>query len=98
MLPPLRVLDLGVTSFRDAYDQQLALVEQRKGGDGVDTLILVEHPHVITVGRRRTALANVVAPGDVEVVEIERGGDVTYHGPGQLVAYPVVLLREDDRE
>jgi len=98
MLPPLRVLDLGVASYRDAYDQQLALVEARKAGDGVDTLILVEHPHVITVGRRRTALANVVAAGDVEVVEIERGGDVTYHGPGQLVAYPIVQLREDERD
>jgi lipoyl(octanoyl) transferase len=98
MAPPLRVLDLGVAAYRDAYAQQLALVDERKGGAGVDTLILVEHPHVITVGRSRAALANVVAPGDVEVVEIERGGDVTYHGPGQLVAYPVVLLGDGERD
>jgi lipoyl(octanoyl) transferase len=95
---PLRVLDLGTCAYRDAYARQLALVEERKTGAGVDTLILVEHPHVITVGRSRAALGNVVAPGDVEVVEIERGGDVTYHGPGQLVAYPIVLLREDGGE
>ncbi len=93
-MTPLRAEDLGVTAYRDAYARQLALVDARKVGDGVDTVLLVEHPHVITVGRSRAALANVVAPGDVEVVEIERGGDVTYHGPGQLVAYPIVLLRE----
>jgi lipoyl(octanoyl) transferase len=90
----LRVEDLGTTAYRDAYARQLALVDERKTGGGEDTLLLVEHPHVITVGRSRAALANVVAAGDVEVVEIERGGDVTYHGPGQLVAYPIVLLRE----
>jgi lipoate-protein ligase B len=93
-MTPLRAEDLGVTAYRDAYARQLALVDARKVGEGVDTVLLVEHPHVITVGRSRAALANVVAPGDVEVVEIERGGDVTYHGPGQLVAYPIVLLRE----
>src|SRR5512135_355761 len=93
-MTPLRAEDLGVTAYRDAYARQLALVDARKVGDGVDTVLLVEHPHVITVGRSRAALANVVAPGDVEVVEIERGGDVTYHGPGQLVAYPILLLRE----
>ena len=97
-MKPLRVLDLGTCAYRDAYARQLALVEERKTGAGVDTLILVEHPHVITVGRSRAALANVVAPGDVEVVEIERGGDVTYHGPGQLVAYPIVLLDEGERD
>src|SRR5205823_6412223 len=47
---------------------------------------------------RREARANVLAPGDVEVIEIERGGDVTYHGPGQLVAYPIILLDEDERD
>jgi lipoyl(octanoyl) transferase len=98
MNAPLRVLDLGLASYRDAYAQQLALVDERKTGAGVDTVILVEHPHVITVGRSRAALGNVVAPGDVEVVEVERGGDVTYHGPGQLVAYPVLALREEAGE
>jgi lipoyl(octanoyl) transferase len=59
---------------------------------------VVEHPHVITLGRTRGALAHLVAPGEVEVVEVERGGDVTYHGPGQIVAYPILLLREEERD
>jgi lipoyl(octanoyl) transferase len=59
---------------------------------------LVEHPHVITLGRGQQAVANVLAAGDVEVVSVERGGDVTYHGPGQLVAYPIVLLRDGERD
>jgi lipoyl(octanoyl) transferase len=53
---------------------------------------------VFTLGRRRESKQNVLAPGDVEVLEIERGGDVTYHGPGQLVAYPIVLLEDGDRD
>ena len=53
---------------------------------------------MFTLGRRREAQQNVLAPGDVEVIEIERGGDVTYHGPGQLVAYPIVLLEEAERD
>jgi len=94
----LRVVDLGVLPYREAWARQLAEVEARKQGAGDDTLFFVEHPHVITVGRRREALANLVAPGDVEVVEIERGGDVTYHGPGQLVAYPILRLEEGERD
>jgi len=97
--PGLHVVDLGLCAYREAWERQLALVEARKADpDGVDTLLLVEHPHVITVGRSQQALANVVAPGGVEVVAVERGGDVTYHGPGQLVAYPIVLLREGERD
>jgi lipoyl(octanoyl) transferase len=93
-----RIADLGTVAYRAARDHQLALVDERKAGGGEDTLILVEHPHVITLGRSRAATGNVVAPGDVEVVEIERGGDVTYHGPGQLVAYPIVLLGDGERD
>jgi len=73
-------------------------VAERQRGERPDALVLVEHPHVITVGRRRGALANILAAGEVEVVEIERGGDVTYHGPGQIVAYPIVLLGEGERD
>jgi lipoyl(octanoyl) transferase len=94
----LRIVDLGTEPFRDTWARQLALVEQRQADAVPDTLLLVEHPHVFTIGRRREALANVVAPGDVEVVGIERGGDVTYHGPGQIVAYPIVLLQEAERD
>ena len=88
------VVDLGTASYRDAWARQLALVEARQHDTVPDTLLLVEHDHVFTLGRRREAEGNVLDAGDVEVIGIERGGDVTYHGPGQLVAYPIVLLRE----
>jgi lipoyl(octanoyl) transferase len=93
-------IDLGICAYRDAWERQLALVEARKVEDAAarDTLLLVEHPHVITVGRSQQALTNVVAPGGIEVVAIERGGDVTYHGPGQIVAYPIVRLADGERD
>ena len=94
----LVVDDLGAMPYRDAWARQLAQVDVRKTGAGADTLMLVEHPHVITVGRSQKAKANVLAAGDVDVIEIERGGDVTYHGPGQLVGYPIVLLADGERD
>lgn len=95
----LAVVDLGQLDYRAAWARQLDEVERRKADDTLDDLLLlVEHPHVITVGRSREAVRNVVAPGDVPVVEIERGGDATYHGPGQVVAYPIVRLREGERD
>ena len=94
----MHVVDLGTRPFRDAWAEQLRLVEARQRGEVPDTLLVVEHPHVFTLGRRREAMQNVVAPGDVEVIEIERGGDVTYHGPGQLVAYPILLLGDGERD
>ena len=95
---PWRVVDLGTAAYRDAWAHQLALVDQRQRGEVPDTLLLVEHPHVFTLGRRREAASNVLEAGGVEVIEIERGGDVTYHGPGQIVAYPIVLLGEGERD
>jgi lipoate-protein ligase B len=92
------LLDLGTEEYQRARDRQLELVGARQKGEGEDTLVLVEHPHVYTLGRSRAALANVLAPGGVPVVEIERGGDVTYHGPGQLVAYPICALAEGERD
>jgi len=92
------VVDLGTEPFRETWARQLVLVEQRQKDAAPDTLLLVEHPHVFTLGRRRDAFANVLVPGDVEVIGIERGGDVTYHGPGQIVAYPIVLLGDDERD
>src|SRR6188508_3345035 len=93
-----RVVDLGTLPYRDAWAHQLALVDQRQKGEVPDTLLLVEHDHVYTLGRRREAEGNVLDAGDVEVIGIERGGDVTYHGPGQLVAYPIVLLGAGERD
>jgi len=93
-----RVVDLGAAPYREVWARQLELVEQRQRGEVPDTLLLVEHPHVFTLGRRREAAANVLAPGDVEVIEVERGGDVTYHGPGQIVAYPILSLGEGEQD
>ena len=93
-----RLIDLGLLEYRAAYERQLERVEKRKRDECEDALFYVEHPHVITVGRSRRALANILAPGDVEVVAVERGGDATYHGPGQLVAYPLVRLRPEERD
>jgi lipoyl(octanoyl) transferase len=98
MSTPWQVLDLGTADYRAVWARQLELVEARQTGKAPDTLIVVEHPHVFTLGRRRDSQQNVLAPGGVPVIEIERGGDVTYHGPGQLVAYPIVFLDGEERD
>jgi len=92
-----RLLDLGTREFGEVWALQRELVAARQRDEIADTLILVEHPDVITLGRG-THRENLVAPGDVPVFEIERGGDVTYHGPGQLVGYPIFLLRDEERD
>jgi lipoate-protein ligase B len=93
-----RLIDLGTAAYEPTWKQQLEIVAARQRGDVPDTLLLVEHPHVITLGRAQKAKANIVAAGDVPVVEIERGGDVTYHGPGQLVAYPILQLEDGEKD
>ena len=97
-MTPWHVLDLGTASYREVWAKQIGLVEDRQAGRAPDTLIVVEHPHVFTLGRRRDSQQNVLVPGDVEVIEIERGGDVTYHGPGQIVAYPILQLADGERD
>jgi lipoyl(octanoyl) transferase len=76
---------------------QQDLLAARQAGTIPDTLILVEHPEVITLGRSAKP-ANVLDAGKIPVFAVERGGDVTYHGPGQIVAYPIFLLRDDERD
>jgi len=73
-------------------------VTMRQRGEGEDTLLLLEHPDVFTLGRRRTSQDNVLMPGDTPVVQVERGGDVTWHGPGQLVGYPILALHDEERD
>jgi lipoate-protein ligase B len=87
------LLDLGHAEYESVLDLQHRLVPKRVAGAIPNTLILVEHPHVITLGRRGED-ANIIDHKDVPVVRVERGGDVTYHGPGQLVGYPVMSLAE----
>jgi lipoate-protein ligase B len=96
-LAPAQLLDLGTREFGEVWALQKELVGKRQRDEIPDTLILVEHPHVITLGRG-THKENVLAPGDTPLFEIERGGDVTYHGPGQLVGYPIFLLRQQERD
>ena len=88
------LLDLGRMEYSEALQLQRDLAEKRAKGEVPDTLVLVEHPHVITLGRKTTP-ANF-KPQSIPVFQVERGGDATYHGPGQLVGYPIVLLTDHD--
>jgi lipoyl(octanoyl) transferase len=101
----IAVRRLGVVSYGEALEAQRDLVEARRAGREGDLLLLLEHPHVITLGARsETARANVLATPErlrelgVDLLETGRGGDVTYHGPGQLVAYPILDLRPDRQD
>lgn len=95
--------DLGKTSYKEAWDLQKRLLEARQNGRIADCLILTEHDPVITMGRA-TSPANLLCSRDqlrlrgVELYEIERGGDITFHGPGQLVAYPIIDLDGHGRD
>lgn len=101
----LEVRRLGVMPYGTALDLQRSLVEQRRAGTIGDQLLLVEHPHVLTLGVRgdggRThilASDDELAARDITVFEAGRGGDVTYHGPGQIVGYPIIDLNPDRRD
>jgi lipoyl(octanoyl) transferase len=95
---PIELADWGILDYQESLARQRALVARRQEDACEDALILVEHPHVFTLGRRKESVGNVLAAGDVPVVEIERGGDVTYHGPGQIVLYPICKLDESERD
>ena len=94
----LEIRDLGLMRWADAWTLQQQLVGKRKQGEIADQLLIVEHPHVITMGRNGHS-ANILASEDVlaksgiEFEATNRGGDVTYHGPGQVVGYPIFDLR-----
>ena len=101
----LVVRRLGIVPYADALALQRQLVEQRKAGAIPDTLLLLQHPHVLTLGVKGDGgRSHILASGDVlrslgvEVHETGRGGDVTYHGPGQIVGYPIVDLDPDRRD
>ena len=90
---------LGTVPYGEALALQRDLLERRKTGAIPDTLLLLEHPHVYTLGRRAVQDHVLAAPDllraiGAEVFETDRGGEVTYHGPGQLVGYPIFSLRE----
>ncbi len=96
----LQVRRLGLVRYADAVELQRTLVAERQRGVIADQLLLLEHPPVITRGVRAGADNVLASPAvlrrrGVEVHDAPRGGDVTYHGPGQLVGYPIVLLKPD---
>lgn len=99
----VEVRRLGRVPYREALALQERLVGLRRSGEIADQLLLLEHPHVITLGSSSEP-SNILADEarrlalGVEVAEVGRGGDVTYHGPGQLVAYPILTLRDDRRD
>ena len=97
---PLGVRRLGQVPYGDALSLQAELVRQRRAGEIPDTLLLLEHPHVITLGsgwhpENVLVTEEERAERGIELFETGRGGDVTYHGPGQLVGYPIFDLKPD---
>jgi len=97
------IVDLGITDFSEAYQVQLDLVKKVSLGLAEDTLLITEHRSVITIGRRGS-WDNIFKSHEdlsscgIEVFNIDRGGDVTYHGPGQLIAYPIFKLENEGRD
>ena len=93
------LVNLGPTPYLEAWELQRSVAEAVASGDAPDTILLLEHPPVITLGRRTEAGELHVPPGaDVEVVETDRGGKSTYHGPGQLVCYPILDLKRHGQD
>jgi lipoyl(octanoyl) transferase len=99
---PLHVRELGLRRYRPVLELQRELVEQRRAGTVPDTLLLVEHEPVYTLGRSAKAEHLLLGEAErarrgIEAVAVGRGGDVTYHGPGQLVGYPILDLGARER-
>jgi lipoyl(octanoyl) transferase len=96
---PLDVRELGTLGYLDAWELQRKLVEERTAGTVPDSLLLLQHPHTLTCGRKGGRQHIVATESELEahgvtVLDVDRGGDVTYHGPGQLVAYPILNLAQ----
>jgi len=93
------ILNLGLMDYAEAWDLQHDLWSRRVEGELPDLLLLLEHPHVFTLGRRGNRSHLIVSPEVLEAMKIpifhvERGGDITYHGPGQMVVYPILDLKD----
>ena len=89
----LNILDLGLTEYQRALDIQKTLVKERLDNSTSDTLLLVEHPHVVTLGKQTNP--NDVLNNSIPIVKIDRGGSATYHGPGQLIGYIIMDLKSN---
>jgi len=95
--------DLGRIAYAEAFELQRALMDQRKRGEIPDQFLIVEHPHTITLGRNGhmenlLAREEILERAGVAFHRTDRGGDITYHGPGQIVGYPILDLREWKRD
>ncbi|MGB0408963.1 MAG: lipoyl(octanoyl) transferase LipB [Opitutales bacterium] len=96
----LELIDWGRTRYAEAFEKQKARVESRKAGDCGDALIFTEHEPVFTMGLRKGAKEHLIwkeatlAARGIEVFQSNRGGDMTYHGPGQIVGYPIISLAQ----
>jgi lipoate-protein ligase B len=94
----LTVAELGVVEYDDALSVQTEILGARIDGSVGDTLLMMEHPHVFTLGRGADERFIVGNKDDVPVRRVSRGGQVTYHGPGQLIGYPILKLEGRDRD
>lgn len=97
---PLSILDLGLVPYSECWELQKRLASERAEGLIPDTLLLLEHPHTYTCGRRGGRDHILISQADladkgIVVLDVDRGGDVTYHGPGQLVSYPIIRLARE---
>jgi lipoyl(octanoyl) transferase len=102
-MAPLLTTDLGLISYSEAYALQQRLIAARKANAIDDVLLFCEHPHVITLGRNASrtnllASEHVLRQKNVELHSTNRGGDITYHGPGQIVGYPILNLDKIKRD
>ena len=100
MARPAYLLNLGTVPYLEAWELQRSLAGAVSQGAIPDTVILLEHPPVVTLGRRTDEAAELHVPdgAEVEIVETNRGGKSTYHGPGQLVAYPILDPNRNGRD
>ncbi|MBU1061352.1 MAG: lipoyl(octanoyl) transferase LipB [Candidatus Omnitrophica bacterium] len=99
----MKVIDLGITDYLEAYEIQMGLVKEVSAGISEDTLLITEHRPVITIGRKGSwdsilrSKEELFSRG-IDVFNIDRGGDVTYHSPGQIVSYPIFRLIDEARD
>lgn len=88
----MEIIDLGLQPYRQVWAMQLEAQKEVIDAPARERIYLVEHPHVYTLGRHGNPHNMIHLPADAELIQIERGGDITYHGPGQLVVYPIIHL------
>ncbi len=95
----LTYCDLSLIDYKEAWDLQKTVFNQRMNGDVFDTLFLLEHPHTYTLGKvahknNLVGSEDFLKKNNISVFDIDRGGDITYHGPGQIVGYPIINLED----